>query len=87
MDRQAANEIFSEFLSEERLNTNQIKFVKLIIDYVVKNGYLEMKMLQEDPFRSLGSVSDLFEDNIDDAKRIITIIKEVNRNSEEYITS
>src|SRR5699024_1412083 len=59
LDKQAVNEAFSEFLSEERLNANQIKFVKLIIDYVAKNGYLEKAVLQQDPFRSLGSVSEL----------------------------
>ncbi|WP_044896171.1 DEAD/DEAH box helicase family protein [Bacillus alveayuensis] len=82
LDRQAANEAFSEFLSEERLNSNQIKFVRLIIDYVIKNGYLEKKVLQEEPFRALGSISELFKDNIDDAKRIIHIIDQINSNSE-----
>lgn len=82
LNKQAANEAFSEFLSEERLNSNQIKFVQLIIDYVVKNGYLEKKVLQEDPFRALGSVSDLFHDNIDDAREIIGVIDTINRNME-----
>ncbi|GGB42711.1 hypothetical protein GCM10011409_20380 [Lentibacillus populi] len=82
MDKIAANQAFSEFLSSERLNTNQIKFVQLIIDYVVKNGYLEKKVLQQDPFRSLGSVSELFHNNIDDAKGIIAVINTINQNSE-----
>ncbi|WP_411953795.1 DEAD/DEAH box helicase family protein [Alkalibacillus sp. S2W] len=82
LDKEAVNEAFSEFLSEERLNSQQIKFVKLIIDYVVKNGYLEKQVLQEDPFRSLGSISDLFSDNIDDARKIISIIDDINDKSE-----
>ncbi|MBT2218263.1 hypothetical protein KK120_20885 [Virgibacillus dakarensis] len=82
VDKIAANQAFSEFLSSERLNTNQIKFVQLIIDYVVKNGYLEKKVLQQDPFRSLGSVSELFHNNIDDAKGIIAVINTINQNSE-----
>ncbi|MFE4029478.1 DEAD/DEAH box helicase family protein [Priestia sp. YIM B13551] len=84
LDQQAANEAFSEFLNEEKLNVNQIKFVKLIIDYVVKNGTLEKKVLQEDPFRSLGSVTELFRDNIADARGIIGIIDSINRNTEEF---
>lgn len=84
LDQQAANEAFSEFLNEEKLNVNQIKFVKLIIDYVVKNGTLEKRVLQEDPFRSLGSVTELFRDNIADVRGIIGVIDSINRNTEEF---
>lgn len=84
LDQLAANEAFSEFLNEEKLNVNQIRFVKLIIDYVVKNGTLEKKVLQEDPFRTLGSVTELFRDNIDDVRGIIGVIDTINRNVEEF---
>lgn len=84
LDQQAANEAFSEFLKEERLNVDQLRFVKLIINYVVKNGTLEKKVLQEDPFRSLGSVTELFRDNIDDVKGIIRVIDEINNNVESF---
>jgi type I restriction enzyme R subunit len=84
LDQKAANEAFSEFLNEEKLNVNQLRFVKLIIDYVVKNGTLEKKVLQEDPFRALGSVTELFRENIDDVRGIIRVIDTINRNVEEY---
>ncbi|RDU38925.1 DEAD/DEAH box helicase [Neobacillus piezotolerans] len=84
LDQHAANEAFSEFLNEENLNVNQVRFVKLIIDYVVKNGTLEKKVLQEDPFRSLGSISELFRENIGDVRRILQKIDEINRNAETY---
>jgi type I restriction enzyme, R subunit len=84
LDQQAANEAFSDFLNEEKLNINQLRFVKLIINYVVKNGTLEKKVLQEDPFRALGSVSELFKDNIDDVRGIINVIDSINRNIEEF---
>ena len=84
LDQQAANEAFSEFLNEEKMNLNQVRFIKLIIDYVVKNGTLEKKVLQEDPFRALGSVTELFKDNIDDVRGIIRVIDTINRNVEEY---
>lgn len=83
LDPKAANEAFSEFLSEERLNLNQVRFVKLIVDYVIKNGTLDKKVLQEEPFRSVGSIVELFKDNMDDARKIISIIDEINRNAEE----
>src|SRR5699024_10672640 len=80
LDRGAANAAFSEFLSEEKLNATQIKFVRLIIDYIVANGYLEKEVLQQDPFRTLGSVSELFEDNIQDVRKILGIIDGINEN-------
>lgn len=84
LDQQAANEAFSEFLNEEKLNVNQLRFVKLIIDYVVKNGTLEKKVLQDDPFRALGSVTELFRDNSDDVRGIISVIDTINRNVEKF---
>ncbi len=38
LDRGAANEAFSKFLSEEKLNVVQVRYVKLIVDYIVANG-------------------------------------------------
>ncbi len=49
LDLNAANEIFSEFLNSQDLNANQIHFVKLIVDYVVKNGMLDKSVLREEP--------------------------------------
>ncbi|MCP8970465.1 DEAD/DEAH box helicase family protein [Ectobacillus ponti] len=85
LDIQAANGAFSEFLSEERLNPQQISFVKLIVDYVVRNGMLDKRVLQEEPFKTVGSIVELFRHNMDDARRIISIIDEINKNSELVI--
>jgi type I restriction enzyme R subunit len=57
--------------------------VKLIVDYVVKNGIMDKRVLQEEPFKTVGSIIELFKDNMDDARRIISIIDQINRNSEE----
>lgn len=86
LDRQAANEAFSEFLSKQRLNIQQAKFVELIIDYVVKNGTLDKKVLQQEPFKTVGSIIEVFKDNMVDAKTIIGIIDDINRNSELIIS-
>ncbi|ANB61698.1 DEAD/DEAH box helicase family protein [Anoxybacteroides amylolyticum] len=85
LDPQVANEAFSEFLSNERLNIHQSRFVKHIVDYFVKNGVMDKKVLQEEPFKTVGSIVDLFKDNLDDARKIISIIDEINRNSEEIV--
>lgn len=83
LDPQAANAAFSGFLSENRLNMNQARFVKLIVDYVVKNGTLDKKVLQQESFRTVGSIVSLFKDNMDDARKILEVIDEMNRNAEE----
>lgn len=84
LDRAAVNDAFSEFLSEEKLNVNQIRFVKLIVDYVVKNGMIEDKaVLMEEPFRSVGSITTLFKDKMDVATKIMGVVDEIKKNSEE----
>ncbi len=84
VEREALNEAFSEFLTEERLNINQIRFVRLIIDYIVANGNIDdNKVLMGEPFRSVGSITTLFKDDMMAAKHIMQIVTEIKRNSEE----
>lgn len=84
LDRQAANEAFSEFLNNEILNTKQIHFVKLVIDYVVANGFIEdNRVLIEDPFRSIGTITELFKDNMNEARKIMGVISNIKTNAEE----
>lgn len=86
LDRQAANDAFSEFLSSENLNIKQVNFVKLIVDYVVTNGLIDdNRVLQQDPFRTVGSIVELFSDNMDMARKIMGIIADIKRNSEEVV--
>ncbi len=82
LDRKAAVEAFSKFLSEENLNLQQTRFVELIIDYVVKNGTLERQALQQDPFTTLGGITVVFKDQLPKAKGILDIIDMINRNAE-----
>ena len=86
LDRGAANEIFSEFLNNENLNSKQIHFVKLIVDYVVKNGLIDdNRVLMEDPFRSVGNLSVLFSDNMDCARSIMSKIAQIKNNAEKIL--
>lgn len=83
VERSAVNEAFSEFLSEERLNINQIRFVRLIVDYIVANGNIEdNKVLMEEPFRSVGSITTLFKDDMTTAKQIMEVVAQIRLNSE-----
>ena len=76
-------DIFYKYINDNRLNMKQIQFVKLLVDYVIKNGTIEMIALTEDPFRALGEVGDLFEDNIDTFIKIRKEIEQINENVEK----
>ena len=84
VDREAVNEAFSEFLSEEKLNINQIRFVRLMVDYIAANGNIENNsVLMQEPFRSVGSITVLFKDNKDTARKILNVAENIKKNSEE----
>lgn len=84
VEREVVNIAFGEFLSEEKLNLQQIRFVKLIVDYIVQNGNIEdNRVLTEEPFRSVGSIAHLFKDDMKTAQNIIGVIEYIRKNSEE----
>lgn len=84
LDRQAANEAFTEFLSNGGLNTKQVHFIKLIIDYVVVNGFIEdNRVLTEDPFRTVGTITELFKENMNEARKLMGVVAEIRVNAEE----
>ncbi len=84
IDREAVNEAFGEFLRDERLNLNQMRFLRLIMDYISVNGNIEdNSVLMEEPFRSVGSMITLFENDMAAAHRILHVVEEIRKNSEE----
>ena len=84
VDREAVNEAFSRFLDEQKLNINQIRFVRLLIDYIVANGNIEdNRVLMEEPFKSCGAITVLFKNDMQIAKDILDVTAEIRKNSEE----
>ncbi len=71
MDRAAAQAAFSGFLSDQSLNTAQIRFVELVIEQLTARGIMEASALYEAPFSSLhaGGPDELFagKENVIDA--------------------
>ncbi len=53
MDRVAAQEAFSEFLSNRSLTTPQIRFIEMVIDQLTARGVMEPSALYEAPFSSV----------------------------------
>lgn len=83
VDREVVNAAFSAFLSEEKLSLNQIRFVRLMVDYIAVNGNIEdNQVLMRDPFRSVGSITSLFREDMSTAHEIMKVAEEFRKNSE-----
>ena len=78
MERAAVEEAFSKFLSDEKLNSDQINFVKTVVDYIVKNGSFDKRVLQTFPFNSNGGIINIFNKNRNIIPEIIAVIDGVN---------
>ncbi len=78
LDQEAANEAFSQFLNDNDLVYEQMVYVKTIVDYVVRNGVLDLKALQEEPFRSVGSILSF---PTEKGMKLVNAIKDVNKNA------
>ncbi|RJR08458.1 DUF4145 domain-containing protein [Candidatus Parcubacteria bacterium] len=81
LDKMAAKEAFSDFMSKGSLTGNQINFINQIIDYLTHNGVMEPDILFEPPFteKHHQGIIGLFPT---EAKNIIEIIKTINKNAE-----
>lgn len=83
LEPQEVNDLFSEFLSSEQLNAKQIKFVEKIIEYVTKNGYLEKEQFTQEPFKAVGSITELFGDGDKEIReKLLATVDKINRNTE-----
>jgi type I restriction enzyme R subunit len=83
LDKSVVSDIFYKYINDNRLNMKQIQFVKLLVDYVIKNGTIDMQKLTEQPFKNVGEVYDLFGNNIDLFKEIREDIESINENAEK----
>ncbi len=83
LDKSVVSDIFYKYINDNRLNMKQIQFVKLLVDYVIKNGTIDMQKLTEQPFKNVGEVYDLFGNNIDLFKEIRADIENINENAEK----
>ncbi len=75
----SANEYFSEFLTNNSLNANQIDFVQTIINHIVANGGLfDNSILQKHPFTKHGSVVELFDGKVEIIHGMMGKVRELN---------
>ncbi len=83
MDRTALEEVFAEFLQENRLNLRQIDFVRRIIDYLAKNGEMVPQDIQKSAFQGMNNVAQIFKGKTGEVKSIFAKVKEVSSNGSE----
>ncbi len=79
MDRVAAQEAFSVFLSDRSLTASQIRFIELLIDQLTSRGVMEASALYEAPFNNLhaGGPDALFEGRENVIEGIFATLKTV----------
>ena len=78
LERSAANELFSEFISDQSLNINQMEFVTLIVNHIVENGGLDKSILNDHPFNKHGNIIELFQGKMEVVKDMVKQIEKLN---------
>lgn len=79
LDHEAAMAAFGEFLSDESLNRQQMDFVHKVVDYVEKNGYMDLAELTRPPFDRPQKFVRLFDGT--HQRRLVELIRAVNDNA------
>ena len=81
LSQKAANEAFSRFLNNVGLDSQQMYFVRQVVNYIVKNGMMkDLSVLQESPFTDMGSISELFDD-VAVFMDLRAVIEHINKNA------
>ncbi|MEV6738689.1 DEAD/DEAH box helicase family protein [Streptomyces sp. NPDC051104] len=78
LDRDAARDAFADFQRGRTLSSAQLRYVDLLIDYLARNGTIDIATLYEAPFNSLApqGPEDLFtEADIDSMDAVIKSIR------------
>ncbi len=77
LDREAATEAFSEFLTDSRFSAAEIRFIQLIVEHLTANGVMEARRLYEAPFTDHAPTGpdSIFSDA--DVDRLIVVLDDV----------
>ena len=80
LSKEAIDNEFAKYINENELNVEQTRFINLIKTYIMKNGVIDKRILNEDPFTCYGSILQLFDGQINIINIIIMIIDLINGN-------
>lgn len=78
LDRNAAKAAFAKYLEGGNFDSNQIRFVENIIDYLTQNGVMNPGLLYEPPFTDIHheGLDGVFND--DQADEIVALVRSFN---------
>jgi type I restriction enzyme R subunit len=79
LDHKAAMAAFAEFLGDESLSRQQMDFVHKVVDYVEKNGYMDLAELTRPPFDQPQKFVRLFDGGRQ--RKLVELIRAVNDNA------
>ena len=81
LDKNAAKDAFGKFLSRGELNTSQMAFVEMIIDYLTQKGSVDPAQLYEEPFTGIHfeDLDGVFPDA--QADEVIGILERIQKNA------
>ncbi len=80
LSKEAIDKEFSKYINENELNVEQTRFINLIKNYIMKNGVMDKRILNEDPFTNYGNILQLFDGQMNIIQIIIMIIDLINGN-------
>lgn len=78
LDRAAAKEAFSDFISDKNISADQIEFINMIVDALSENGLIDPAMFYESPFTDISNQGIVGVFGHEKAMKIITIVKRLN---------
>ena len=82
LSNEAIDREFSKYINGNELNVAQTRFINLIKNYIMKNGVIDKKILNEDPFTNYGGILQLFDGQMNLVQILIAIIDLININGE-----
>ena len=82
LDRKAAKSASAHFLDEAPLIPDQIAFLNEVVEYLVKNGIMEPKVMFDTPFTHIhdSGLAGVFGDEI--SKKVIELVRHINSNAD-----
>lgn len=78
LDRAAAKDAFSDFISDKSVSANQIEFIDMIVNALSENGLIDPEMFYESPFTDIDDQGIVGVFGIEKAKAIINIVRRLN---------
>lgn len=60
------------------LNKSQTEFLRVLKEYLEKNGHMDLAQFQNEPFSSIGSISQIFSEDRKQILDLVAIVKAIN---------